>query len=140
MKKTELKRKTPLVAKKPMSRGVARMRAKKPVAYKPKRASREAEDRHLMDMCRGQDCYLAITGVCNHNRETVVACHSNQSLHGKGAGLKAHNRFTVPGCSACHAEIDQGKNFSKIEKFWIWDVAYERWMPVRENLLRGLLQ
>lgn len=135
MKRTELKRKTPLKSHKPMARGATRMRQHKRVADKPKRAARENADKHLADLCRGQCCYLLIPGHFCGARETVVPCHSNQIRHGKGKGLKAHHRYTVPGCAACHRELDQGARFTKEEKFGIWDAAYARWEPVRERLL-----
>lgn len=111
------------------------MRQSKRKAEKPKRAAREEEDRDLMDMCRGQPCYLLVPGIFQHAGGTVVPCHSNQLRHGKGARIKAHNRFTVPGCRACHAEIDQGMRFTKAEKFDIWDRAYVRWEADRAQLL-----
>jgi hypothetical protein len=42
----------------------------------------------------------------------------------------------VPGCFACHYEIDQGKTMSKEEKFSAWDAAYARWSNYRETLLQ----
>ena len=82
-------------------------------------------NRALLDMARGRECLLKIPGVCNHNPETTVACHSNQSKHGKGAGLKASEEFCVWGCSACHREIDQGTR-AKAEKFAVFDIAHVR--------------
>ncbi len=136
----ELKRKTPmsrgnntLQAKAPMARGTSTLRARKPKSEKPKRAAREAEDRDLMDMCRGQPCYLLLPGIRCTPIDTVVPAHSNQSRHGKAAKLKAHNRYTVPGCAACHRELDQGIRFTKAEKFAFWDDAYARWSAVRDR-------
>lgn len=132
----ELKRSTPLKTTKPMSRGTgfaraasmargtSRMRNSKPASEKPKRAARNAGPDYLA-MCRGQRCYLAIAGICDHG--PGVPCHSNQAQHGKGMGLKALDVFTVPGCASCHREIDQGKLFTKEEKFAIWDAAYQVW-------------
>jgi hypothetical protein len=53
---------------------------------------------------RGEECTLRFDGVCNHNRETVVFCHSNRLEDGKGMGLKA--RIGCYGCSACHDMLD----------------------------------
>lgn len=128
----------PLLSHTPMARGEAKIRRVRPKAQKPKRAAREEEDRDLMDMCRGVTCYLLVPGVFRHATDTVVPCHSNQSIHGKGASLKAHNRFTVPGCHQCHYEIDQGMRLTKEEKFAIWDRAYERWEQVRSQLLNKI--
>lgn len=140
MKRTELKRKTPmkpgtkpLQARAPMARGQARMRASKPKADKPKRAARNAGPDYLA-MCRGQSCYLLVPGVLAHPIETVVPAHSNQYRHGKSMGMKALDIYTVPGCVHCHTEIDQGARLSKAEKFAIWDSAYQRWDADRKLL------
>lgn len=133
MKRTPMKPSTkPMARKTPMARGTVRMKAKKPAAAKPKRAAREREDRHLADLCRNQPCYLLVPGV--RCAGEVVPCHSNQLRHGKGMGIKA-SRMSVPGCCACHAEIDQGHRLTKEQKFALWDDAYARWEPVRERLL-----
>jgi hypothetical protein len=79
--------------------------------------------------CKGEACFLRVLGVCV-GRNTVVPCHSNQSKHGKGMGIKAKHEFTVPGCGACHAWIDQGPAPREV-KFRQWDVAYARWVPAR---------
>lgn len=134
----ELKRKTPLSPgsgfkrSAPMARGTSRMRNSKPASEKPKRAARNAGPDYLA-MCRGQRCYLAIAGICNHDSSTVVPAHSNQHRHGKSMGMKALDVFTVPGCACCHREIDQGKLFTKEEKFAIWDAAYQAWEVDRKK-------
>lgn len=84
-------------------------------------------------LCRGQRCYLQID-VCSPI-ETVVPCHSNQLIHGKGVGIKAKDEFTVPGCMRCHAELDQGKRLTKAQKFAAWDSAYVRWAAYRETMV-----
>jgi hypothetical protein len=38
---------------------------------------------HLLSMARGQSCLLLVPGICNGDRSTVVAAHSNLSIHGK---------------------------------------------------------
>ena len=35
------------------------------------------------------------------------AAHSNFSEHGKGKGIKADDRYTLPLCHVCHAAFDQ---------------------------------
>ena len=86
-------------------------------------------------LCRGQRCYVLIPGVCRNDPQTVVPAHSNQLIHGKGKGIKANDKYTVPACFWCHYEIDQGKTFTKEEKFAFWDEAYARWEPVRDRLM-----
>lgn len=134
---TPMKRGTvPLVAKMPMARGTAQLkrnnaplRARSKTNANPRRGSGEAK------LVRGQPCYLLVPGVLVHQLATVVPCHSNQAIHGKGMGIKAHDDFTVPGCGLCHAEIDQGSRFTREEKFEIWNRAYARWKPKRDQLL-----
>lgn len=89
-----------------------------------------AEGSKYLAACRGETCYLRVLEVCLCSPETVVPCHSNQARHGKGMGIKAAHEFTVPGCRACHAWIDQGPA-DRAAKFGIWDEAFARWQPVR---------
>ena len=35
------------------------------------------------------------------------AAHSNFGIHGKGKGIKADDRYTIPLCHKCHASLDQ---------------------------------
>lgn len=128
MKRSELKRSAPL------ARGTGLSRAAKPMRQRSKTNAKRpttGEDK----LCRGQRCYLAIPGCCTNDIATVVPCHSNQIRHGKGKGIKALDIYTVPGCRACHAEIDQGKRFTKEEKFSIWDAAYSEWAPARARMI-----
>jgi len=96
---------------------------------RPKKAT--GQDAKYLAACRGEACYLRVPDICLRSPETVVPCHSNQSRHGKGMGIKAGDRYTVPGCMACHAYIDQGKAV-RDEKFRIWDVAFGIWETVRD--------
>lgn len=114
---------------KPMSRGSG-LKAKAPMKrrYKPQ-AGRTNREYALA--CYGEPCYLRVPGVQCARRETVVPCHSNQAVHGKGLGIKAHDTYTVPGCMHCHHELDQGHRLSRDQRRDIWDRAYERWISVR---------
>jgi len=130
MKRTQMKRSGPI------ARGSSLACGDKPMRQRSKtNAKREktGEDK----LCRGQPCYLVVPGCCTRDIATVVPCHSNQLQHGKGKGIKALDFYTVPGCGACHAEIDQGKRFTKEEKFAIWNAAFSRWAPVRDQLKKG---
>ena len=131
MKQPPLTRKTPLRAKKPMSRGTTSLRQHKPAGEKVRRTARATGEDKL---CRGQPCYLHIPGVCRNDVATVVPCHSNELAHGKGKGIKALDIYTVPGCAQCHHEIDQGKNLSRELRQSFWRDAYARWAPVRERM------
>ena len=35
------------------------------------------------------------------------AAHSNFGIHGKGKGIKADDRYTIPLCVICHQNFDQ---------------------------------
>lgn len=35
------------------------------------------------------------------------AAHSNFGIHGKGKGVKADDKYTLPMCHKCHANLDQ---------------------------------
>lgn len=137
---SELKRTGPLTTKKPLARGESQLaRAAKPMRARSKtNAKRESggEDK----LCRGQPCYLLLPGIARHDAATVVPCHSNQSRDGKGMGIKADDKFTVPGCAACHRVLDQGAQFTRAEKFALWDAAYGRWQPVRDQLAASLAE
>lgn len=104
---------------------------------KPK--ARAGHDKSMLDACRGERCFLCVPFVCLSvgGIETVVPCHSNQSKHGKGMGIKARDQFTVPGCMACHAWLDQGPAPREL-KNEIWDLAYAAWETVRDQKLNAV--
>ena len=83
-------------------------------------------DKALRDLWDGQPCYLRIPGVCQGTAN--APCHSNESAHGKGKSIKAHDVFTVPGCNACHHELDQGKRLTREERVHYWREAFFRWV------------
>jgi hypothetical protein len=112
----------------PMARGTKRLAPRSKTNSDPRPKTGEAE------LCRGQPCYLRIPGVCCADRATVVPAHSNQQKHGKGRSIKAHDRYTVPACFTCHAELDQGASMDRTAKFALWDRAYAEWEPVRAGL------
>ena len=149
MKRSELKRKTPLRSTSTLARApfkpptrqldqIGRLAAKPLRQRKPKSAKLKARNAgpDYLAMCRGQRCYLQIPGVCTNDRETVVPCHSNQAKHGKGMGIKALDIFTVPGCACCHRELDQGMRFTRAIKFFLWDSAYQNWQVDRKIQFR----
>lgn len=96
MKPTALTRKMPLRAKPKKLHLAVRstLKSKGPKMTPIRRAA------------RGQDCTIELPGICNHNPETVVLCHSNQLKDGKGMGLKAPDERACFGCSACHDVLD----------------------------------
>lgn len=128
MKRTGFARKEPkpfALADKPTAMRRSSIRAK---ARKPK----PGDDKTLRDACRNEPCYLQIPGVCNGDWRTCVPAHRNMN---KGAGLKNPDHWTLPACFTCHYEFDMGKKFLRQEKRDMWDAAFERWEPQRNEKL-----
>lgn len=137
MRRSPLQQKTPLTRKTPMERGTSTL-ARTPFKKKARKHRPEYHDKRYTEACRGEPCYLKVPGVClgAAGRKTVVPCHSNQGAHGKGAGIKAKDEFSVPGCMACHSWLDQNtKGTPKEVKFAAFDAAFARWEPVRTRKL-----
>ncbi|CAN7454456.1 DUF1364 domain-containing protein [Variovorax paradoxus] len=91
----------------------------------------------LLAMARGQRCLLQVPGVCRPDPATTVACHSNQSVHGKAGARKADDQWHVYGCDACHRWLDQGPApaAEKIERF----AAAHRWMAaIWQDIVAGM--
>ncbi len=64
--------------------------------------------------------------------------HSNQSRHGKGMSIKAHDLFHAAIKHDCHAKLDQGKHLSREERTELWQIAHER--TLLEYFRRGWLK
>ncbi len=75
--------------------------------------------------------------ICGLEGQTQ-ASHSNQLEDGKGMGIKADDCFTAAICMKCHAEIDQGKTYTKDVRKAVWDKAHKRTMA--ELFRRGKLK
>lgn len=54
-----------------------------------------------LDAAEGEECTMG-SPWCNGRKETVSACHSDEQVHGKGVGIKAHDIFIFFGCAGCH--------------------------------------
>jgi len=107
---------------KPLSRSA-------PMKSRRKRVTK-ADGGDYLAACRGEECYLRVSGVCCFRRETVAPCHDNRLSAGKGMGLKSSHERTVPGCWTCHRWLDQGPA-PREEKFATFDRGFARWAPVR---------
>lgn len=83
-------------------------------------------DRSVLDLAYNFQCLLRLP-CCEGG--TGEPCHSNQSIHGKGGAMKAHDIFHVPGCRACHRELDQGRTMTRDEKAAVWNRAYGEYLP-----------
>lgn len=47
------------------------------------------------------------------------AAHSNFGEHGKGKGIKAYDKYTIPLCQSCHQWFDQYRGMGLVEsKEW----------------------
>ena len=68
-------------------------------------------------------CYWPIHHLC---RGAVEAAHSNQQCDGKGMGIKAHDYRIALLCHNAHAELDQGRQYTKDEKRIAWEAAHRR--------------
>ena len=87
----------------------------------------------LLKMSRGQSCLLRVPDVCNGDRETTVAAHSNLGIHGKAKGRKADDHRHVHGCFACHTWLDQGpapaeEKAARFKQAYAWMVAI--WLDI----------
>ena len=96
-------------------------------------------DQKMLDACRSEPCYLRVPGLCALDPQdpTVVDCHGNWADTGKSLGLKAADRFTVPGCGPCHYWLDFGTTATREEKRAVFFDALRRWEPVREKKLNA---
>ena len=91
----------------------------------------------LLAMARGQRCLLQVPGVCRPDLATTVACHSNQSVHGKAGARKADDQWHVHGCATCHRWLDQGPApaAEKVERF---AAAHRRMVAIWQDIVAGL--
>jgi len=87
----------------------------------------------LIAACRSLPCQC-----CGAEDGTVVAAHSNQLRDDKGMGSKAADYRIAAMCAKCHAEIDQGKLFTKELRREIWEKAHR--LTIGELFERGLIQ
>ena len=100
-------------------------------------ASAPIEKHHYVRNKRLREAYRLIP--CQHcGREdgTVCCAHSNFSVHGKGAGIKADDSRAASLCAACHVPIlDQGSKLTRDERREMFWSAHVR--SVRELVSRG---
>lgn len=78
-------------------------------------------------MARGMPCMYRIPGVCNHNPETTVWCHSDALEDNKAKGTKSDDDLGAFGCSACH-EYTMSTKLDRDEKFRLQRLANRRTM------------
>ena len=64
-------------------------------------------NRALLDMAQGRPCLLCPLGLCQCTPGSVVACHSNLSIHGKAGARKADDQYSVWGGDFAHEWLDR---------------------------------
>lgn len=87
----------------------------------------------LLRLAKGAPCLLNIPNVCCGDQATTVACHSNQIIHGKGTGIKAHDCYISFGCFACHRALDQGNASAEDKLYWFQRGMEKTWLWLWEN-------
>lgn len=91
-------------------------------------------NRDLLDLAYEITCTFRLPGCDGGFGEPA---HSNQSAHGKGGSIKAHDCFFASGCRSCHRELDQGRTMDRETKFHVWQRAHNETML--ELWRRGLI-
>jgi len=61
----------------------------------------EYRNQKILDAAEGERCTMG-SPYCNDDPRSVCACHSDEQVHGKGRGIKAHDIFVFFGCTGCH--------------------------------------
>lgn len=74
-----------------------------------------AENKHLLDMAKGQPCLIRSL-LCTGGTETTVACHGAGVRNGKGMAYKVGDHLTTWGCHQCNHYTDAYKGATKAEK------------------------
>ena len=85
-------------------------------------------NRKYLDLAhRVTECQLQIPGICDtYTPDGCEPAHSNQQIHGKGKGLKAHDIYHAASCHSCHAFLDQGADMSREDRRYYWQRGFER--------------
>lgn len=62
------------------------------------------------------------------------AAHSNFGEHGKGKGIKADDKYTIPLCHSCHSDFDQYKTMGREEsKEWFSKMLEKTKLMMRKD-------
>ncbi len=84
----------------------------------------------ILKAAQGEEC-LINSPVCNNDKKTVVACHSNQSDDGKGFGVRSEDIYVAFGCFRCHVFVDDNYDehpAKSEERDWYLDRGIKRTM------------
>lgn len=97
--------------------------------------------RKYLDGAKGETCKLRIVGVCQGDRETVVACHVRDRHTGRS--IKASDVSVIDGCQACHDVFDlrakkpNGAHMNTEE--WLFYALRGLQETIENRIERGLL-
>lgn len=93
-------------------------------------------NRKLLNLAhRVNNCQFLLTGCKGYEVEGCEPAHSNQSMHGKGCGIKASDDQHVASCSNCHRLYD-GQTFKvlpRAEANHLFDAARARTFALYEK-------
>lgn len=93
-------------------------------------------NKQFLDAAEGEACTMN-SPWCNADTSKVVACHSDEQVHGKGRGIKAHDIFIFFGCSGCHAWYGSS-DIPRSEKREAFHYAHAR--TIQRLIDKGLLK
>lgn len=85
-------------------------------------------NRKYLDLAKDSDCQ-----ICSAQDGTIVSCHANQQVFGKGTGVKSSDAASWHGCHSCHAEIDNGTKYDRATRVKIENHAIS--MTIVRNIL-----
>lgn len=77
---------------------------------------------------RGRQCTMG-SPMCNGDPDTVVWCHSDMQIHGKGRGIKARLPFGFYGCSGCNFWYDDSDASKGVKDSFFW-AAFSRTLNI----------
>lgn len=93
-------------------------------------------NKKILESARGERCTF-LSPSCNGNTETVVFCHVNDPLAGKGMKQKADDYAGFYGCSACHAFYDNYELPTEQMDGYVLGALYRTW---RRLIDKGILK
>jgi len=89
-------------------------------------------NKKILKAAEGEDCTMH-SPMCNGDRATVVFCHSNMQVHGKGRGLKSQDIFGFFGCSGCHRYYDQSDATKEEKEWYFWRAMSRTWLRLLQT-------
>ena len=86
-------------------------------------------DNKRLDAIRSLPCCQ-----CGVNPRSQAA-HSNFGIHGKGKGIKSDDKYTIPLCHSCHANLDQNLSQQTRQQQLEW---FERKLKFIDGVLNDI--